>query len=71
MKELSARQNEVYRWLFTGLNYEQIGEKLFITEAGVKFHVTKILKYYGCKSRCDLVARAIEKGQKDEPRERN
>ena len=38
-----------------GLSNKEIAEKICITESAVKYHMTNILREYGCKSRAELI----------------
>ena len=45
-----------------GLTNEQIGERLFISESTVRFHLQKLKAKLGARSKTELIARAIRKG---------
>jgi DNA-binding NarL/FixJ family response regulator len=46
---------EVVRCLADGLSNQEIGEKLFITERTVRFHVTSIFNKLGANNRTQAV----------------
>ena len=47
-----------------GLSNKEIADRVCITEAGVKYHITNILREYGCKSRAELIVALREEGSK-------
>jgi DNA-binding NarL/FixJ family response regulator len=59
---LSDREREVLQWVAAGLPNRQIGERLFIGERTVKFHVSSILTKLGAANRTEAVAVARERG---------
>jgi DNA-binding CsgD family transcriptional regulator len=52
---LSQRELEVVRYMAEGLSNQEIGEKLFITERTVRFHVTSIFNKLGANNRTQAV----------------
>ncbi len=50
---LSARQLEVLQWAAAGLTYKEIGQKLFIAERTVKFHMAEIVEKLHVKDRIE------------------
>lgn len=62
VQELSAREREVLRFLSDGLKNAAIANKLNISEATVRFHVSNILRKLGAANRAQAVRIAIERG---------
>ena len=56
---LSPRQVEILELIAEGLSNLEIGERLFISEATVKWHVRQILKALGVANRAQAVARVF------------
>lgn len=56
---ITKRHLEVIELMKQGLSNEAIGDKLFITEKSVKFHITDILRLLKLKSRAELIATFI------------
>ncbi len=52
---LTVREKEVLPYLFTTLNIQQIADKVFLTENGLKFRLSSIYKKYKVKNRLELV----------------
>ncbi len=59
---LTRRQNEVLELTAQGLSNKEIANKLHITEATAKYHVSQILERLHLKSRYQLVHYARERG---------
>jgi DNA-binding NarL/FixJ family response regulator len=59
---LTAREAEVLRCVARGLSNPDIGRELFITEATVKSHVTRIFEKLGVNDRTAAVTSAIARG---------
>ena len=51
---MTPRQKEVMLLLMEGLRDRDIAEQLGVTERGIKYHVSNLLKLYKVKSRWDL-----------------
>ncbi len=49
--ELNPRQAKILTLVALGLTYKEIGDKIFLSEAGVKYHMGQILKRLQLKSR--------------------
>ena len=60
--ELTPREVEVVRCVARGLSNLEIGEKLFLSEATVKTHLTSILRKLGLRDRTQVVVLAYESG---------
>lgn len=53
--DLSEREKEVVFFILEGLTNHEIGNKLFIEEKPVKFHLTSIFKKKNVKNRSELI----------------
>ncbi len=59
---LSPRQERILELAAEGLTNRAIGERLYISESTVRFHIQKLKARYGARTRAELVARAIRLG---------
>jgi len=59
---LTPRQIEILGYLAGGLNTRQIAERLWLSRATVRNHVSGIFAGLGCHSRLEAVAKARELG---------
>lgn len=57
-RRLTARQREVVRLVGEGLSNKQIGDRMDISENGVKRHLASLFAKYGVESRAALVHHA-------------
>jgi len=60
--ELSERQRQGLALVVAGLPNKLIAERLGVTEATVRFHVTAVLRGFGAASRAQLLIRAAQRG---------
>ncbi len=60
--ELTSRELEILRHVAAGLSNREIASKLFLSEATVKTHVTRILAKLGLRGRVQAVVLAYEAG---------
>jgi two-component system, NarL family, response regulator len=63
--ELSDRELEVLRHMANGMNNQEIGAALNVTESTVKFHITRILSKLGVSDRTQAVLVALKRGLAD------
>jgi two-component system NarL family response regulator len=62
LAELTERQAEILRLVAQGLTYKDIGERLFLTERTVKYHMGEILSRLQLKRREDAEEYARRRG---------
>jgi RNA polymerase sigma factor (sigma-70 family) len=60
--ELTEREREILRLLTRGLSNAEIGSELFLSEATVKTHVTRVLQKLAVRDRVQAVVLAYESG---------
>ena len=60
--DLTKRQRDVLKLLVTGLNNNEIGEKLFLSSSTVSYHVSEILSKLGAANRAEASALAVQNG---------
>lgn len=63
---LSAREKDCLQWAARGLTSEEIGVRLHISAPTVVFHINKIVRKIGAKSRTGAIARGLALGLLDE-----
>jgi DNA-binding NarL/FixJ family response regulator len=56
---LTPRQAEILALVSEGLSNAEIGERLFLAEATIKWHVRKILRALGAANRAQAVSRFV------------
>jgi len=59
---LTPQQERVLELAADGLTYREIGERLYISESTVRFHMQKLKVKLSARSKTDLIARAIRAG---------
>jgi DNA-binding NarL/FixJ family response regulator len=59
---LTRQQQLVLELSAEGLNYREIGARLFISESTVRFHMQKLKSKFAVRTKTELVARAIRSG---------
>jgi DNA-binding NarL/FixJ family response regulator len=59
---LSEREREVVRLVATGLSNAEIASKLYLSEATIKSHITRILAKLGLRDRVQIAVYAYEHG---------
>lgn len=59
---LTARENEVLRYVAKGYTYREIGEQLFISTKTVQNHVQNILTKLQLRKRYELMRYAVQRG---------
>lgn len=57
---LSPSEENVATYVMMGLSSKEIGERLFVTDKTIKFHLTNIYSKSGVKSRAEFVAMRSE-----------
>ena len=60
--ELTPREREVLTLIARGMSNAEVGRAIFLSEATIKTHVTRILEKLGLKSRTQAVVAAYESG---------
>jgi DNA-binding CsgD family transcriptional regulator len=60
-EKLTDRQKELIKLIAQGLSNKEIGEKLFISEATVKYHTKNIYELLNLKNRTDFFAKILKK----------
>jgi two-component system NarL family response regulator len=58
--KLTERQIEVLRLVAAGLTYKQVGEKLFLSEATVRYHMIEVMHLLHLENRNQVIAYAGE-----------
>lgn len=60
--QLSPQQESVLELAAEGLTNQQIGDRLFISESTVRFHLQNLKSKFSARTKTDLIARAIRAG---------
>jgi DNA-binding NarL/FixJ family response regulator len=55
------RQQQVLDLLIRGMTNKEIGERLGISERGVKYHVSRLFLLYEVESRAELMATVLRR----------
>lgn len=58
----TPRQERVLDLAAAGLTYQEIGERLYISESTVRFHMQKLKTKFGARTKTALIAKAIHAG---------
>jgi len=66
VSELTARELEVFELITRGLSNAEVGHELFISDATVKTHVTRLLQKLGLRDRAQAIVLAYQSGLFDE-----
>ena len=66
VSELTARELEVFELISRGLSNAEVGQELFISDATVKTHVTRLLQKLGLRDRAQAIVLAYQSGLFDE-----
>lgn len=59
---LTPQQQRVLELAADGLTYREIGERMYISESTVRFHMQKLKGRLGARSKADSIAKAIRSG---------
>ena len=62
LRELTTREQEVFRLIAQGLSNAEIGRELYISEGTVKTHVTHVLQKLNLRDRVQAVVLAYQTG---------
>jgi DNA-binding NarL/FixJ family response regulator len=59
---ITPQQEKVLELVAEGLTSQKVGERLFISESTVRFHIQKLKETTGARSRAELIAKAMRQG---------
>jgi DNA-binding NarL/FixJ family response regulator len=59
---ITPQQERVLELAADGMTYREVGERLFISESTVRFHMQKLKVRFGARTKTDLIAKAIRSG---------
>ena len=62
VRDLTEREREVFALIAEGCGNDEIGRRLFVSEATVKTHVNRVIAKLGGRTRPQLVVLAYECG---------
>jgi len=60
--DLTPHQARILELAADGLTNRQVGDRLFISESTVRFHMLKLKRQFDARTRTELIARAIRTG---------
>jgi DNA-binding NarL/FixJ family response regulator len=58
-QQLSNREREAVAWLSQGMTNQEIARSMFVSEATVKVHLSRVMSKWGVRDRVQLVIRAL------------
>ena len=65
-KQLTPRRAEVFRYMVQGMELKATADRMFVTRASIREHVTKILKLFGQRNQRALLASMIQEALRKE-----
>lgn len=61
-ERLSGRERDAVDWLAQGMTNQEIARAMFVSEATVKAHLSRVMSKWGARDRVQLVIRALGAG---------